>query len=190
LKRYSTASGSLHWHWQADERRRYTAQPAVQSWQVAGPGTPTRYPGVTPAQLKYISCFQEDSLHKQLFSIGCAPCRWLGQDVAAATMAGTHVQLRRDLASPNFVSWRLAGGSLPTRHAVDLPGDVCRHEPQTYDFLSARIAALRSHLYVHGHQLWAFVQGTQGLQLCGFAARGDAYAVTHTVGAHSPEAIL
>ena len=105
-------------------------------------------------------------------------------------MAGAHVQLRRDLASPSFVSWRLAGGPLPARHAIDLPGGVCRHEPQTYDFLSARIAALRSHLYVHGDQLWAFVQGTQGLQLCGFAARGDAYAVTHTVGAHSPNAIL
>lgn len=107
------------------------------------------------------------------------------ETMATAGMAGTHVQLRRDLASPSFESWRLAGGSLPARVAIDLPGSVCRHEPQTYDFLSARISALRSHLYVHGDQLWAFVQGMQGLQLCGFAARDEAYMMTHTVGPDS-----
>ncbi|KAK9828425.1 hypothetical protein WJX81_006769 [Elliptochloris bilobata] len=40
--------------------------------------------------------------------------------------------------------------------ALDLPGSVFRHEPESYDYLSARVAALRNHLHELDGKLWAF----------------------------------
>ena len=68
--------------------------------------------------------------------------------------------------------------------ALDLPGTVARHEPESYDYLSARVAALRNHLHEQDGRLWAFVRtAAGGLSLCSFDARGDQYAVSSVLGA-------
>ena len=98
-------------------------------------------------------------------------------------MACRHLQLKRDLSNSHFVSWRLAGGPLPAQQALGLPGTVARHEPESYDYLSARVAALRNHLHEQDGRLWAFVRTTAGgTSLCSFDTRDDQYAVSSTLG--------
>ena len=99
-------------------------------------------------------------------------------------MACTHLELNRDLFNRQFVSWRLAGGPLPAQQALQLPGTVATHEPESYDYLSARVAALRNHLHEQDGRLWAFLHTTAGdLGLCSFDTRGDQYAVSSVLGA-------
>ena len=99
-------------------------------------------------------------------------------------MACSQLHLDRNLSNNAFESWRLAGGPSPVKEVLDLPGCVSRHEPESYDYLSARVAALRNHLRESNGKLWAFVSTAEGdLSLCCFSARGNAYALTDMLGA-------
>ena len=102
---------------------------------------------------------------------------------SAATMACPHLQLNRDISNSQFVSWRLAGGPQPAQQALELPGTVARHKPESYDYLSARVAALRNHLHAYDGRLWAFIRtAAGGFGLCTFQSRGDQYAISSVLG--------